>query len=155
MDLTPKSRLGLIVSTAACAVILAVASCGDDDDQSATTVNVTLREFSVTLNQSSASPGNITFHVSNTGEDAHEFLVIKTNLPPSGLPTEENGSYEENGPGTELLDEIELIEPGNSADLTLDLAAANYVLICNMVHVEDSGVEVHYALGMRTGFQVM
>jgi len=119
-----------------------------------TTVNVTLVEFSVTPDQATAPPGHVTFHVTNNGEDMHEFLVIKTDLAPDMLPTETNGSYEEDGPGTDLLDEIELIPSGESRDLGIDLEAGHYVLICNMVHQEEDELEVHYQLGMRTSFTV-
>jgi uncharacterized cupredoxin-like copper-binding protein len=155
MDLRPRTAFGWGFSIV-CAALLTVASCGDDDDDGTTTnVNVTLREFSVTPSEASAPKGRVTFHVTNVGEDMHEFLVIKTDLAPDALPTEENGSYEEDGPGTVLLDEIELVNPGESKNLTLSLKAGHYVLICNMVHVEDDGeVEVHYAMGMRTAFTV-
>jgi len=120
-----------------------------------TTVNVTLQEFSVTPDQASVPAGHVTFHVSNVGEDMHEFLVIKTDLAPDMLPTEANGSYLEDGPGTDLLDEIDLVPSGESRNLGIDLEAGHYVLICNMVHVEENGeVEVHYQLGMRTAFTV-
>ena len=141
----------------ACTVLLTLMSCGSDDGgggAARTTVNVTLDEFSVTPNQSSAPHGQVTFHVSNVGDDMHEFLVIRTDLAPDALPTEANGSYEENGAGTVLLDEIEDIDSGGSADLTLDLDSGHYVLICNMVHQEGAVLEVHYALGMRTDFDV-
>jgi len=138
------------------AALLMVGSCGDDNNNGpTTTVGVTLKEFSVTPAQGSAPHGRVKFEVSNAGEDMHEFLVIKTDLAPDKLPTEANGSYEEDGPGTELLDEIPLVNPGKSEDLTLNLKAGHYVLICNMVHTEDNGdVEVHYQLGMRVGFTV-
>jgi hypothetical protein len=140
----------------ASALALMLAACSEDDDDGATTINVTLRELSVTPQSATTLAGHITFDVTNVGEDMHEFLVIKTNLAPDALPTEDDGSYEENGPGTELLDEIEEIDPGDTAHLSLDLDTGNYVLICNMVHVEDDGeVEVHYALGMRTAFAVL
>jgi uncharacterized cupredoxin-like copper-binding protein len=120
-----------------------------------TTVNVTLKEFSVTPDVSSAPAGHINFHVSNIGEDMHEFLVIRTDLAPDMLPTEANGSYLEDGPGTDLLDEIDLVPSGESRDLGIDLTPGNYVLICNMVHTEDNGdIEVHYQLGMHTAFTV-
>jgi len=135
-----------------------LASCGDGNNNppppNSTTVDVSLQEFSVTLDQSTASAGDVTFHVTNNGEDMHEFLVIKTDLPPGGLPTLENGAYAEDGPGTDLLDEIEDIDPGDSKDLTLNLSAGHYVLICNMVMQEYDELEVHYALGMRTAFTV-
>jgi len=149
----------VVVCGIACAAWFQVVGCGDDNNHNnvmtQTTVNVTLTEFVVSTSQGSAPAGRITFHVTNIGEDMHEFLVIKTDLAPDDLPTEANGSYEEDGPGTDLLDEIEVVNPGNSADLQIDLQQGKYVLICNMVHMEDNGdVEVHYQLGMHTGFVV-
>jgi uncharacterized cupredoxin-like copper-binding protein len=132
-------------------------ACSDDghNGSKGTVVNVTLREFSLTPDRASAPQGNVTFDVSNVGEDEHEFLVIKTDLAPDALPTEENGSYAEDGPGTDLLEEIPLVAPGTMEELQLDLQPGNYVLICNMVHTEDNGdVEVHYQLGMHAAFAV-
>jgi hypothetical protein len=96
----------------------------------------------------------VTFHVTNAGTVPHEFLVIKTDRAPDALPTEPNGSYQENGPGTQLLDEIDGIDPGQSKDLVIDLDDAKYVLICNMVHEVSGTVIAHYARGMRTAFRV-
>ncbi len=131
-------------------VIISPVSTCEKSGGPASPVNVTLREFSVTPDRSSAPAGRIRFHVTNAGTEGHEFLVIKTDLAPDALPTEPNGSYEENGPGTQLLDEIEFIPPGESADLILDLEAGNYVLICNIVN----GPAVHYAFGMHAAFTV-
>ena len=50
----------------------------------------------------------------------------------------------------EPIDEIEDIPVGESQDVTVTLDAESYALICNIV---ESG-EVHYAMGMRTGFTV-
>lgn len=155
MKLTASSAAVVRVLCLACAGVLMLASCGDDDDGGTkTTVNVTLREFSVTPDQLSAPPGRITFNVTNGGTELHEFLVIKTNLAPDDLPTNPNGSYEEDGPGTELLDEIEEFEPGETEELTLQLGKGNYVLICNRVEIEDGEEEAHYSLGMFVGFTV-
>jgi uncharacterized cupredoxin-like copper-binding protein len=133
--------------------VLTSVACNDPDEASA--VNVTLREFSVTVDQATVPNGSVTFHVTNAGTVPHEFLVIKTDLAPDALPKESNGSYQENGTGTSLLDEIEDLDPGQSKDLTIDLDEAKYVLICNMVHVEANGSQdAHYARGMRTAFRV-
>jgi hypothetical protein len=134
---------------------LGVTSCNDSTAPSPVTVNVTQREFSLTLDRASAPRGTVIFHVTNAGEDTHEFLVIRTDRAPNDLPTEDDGSYLENGPGTQLLQEIEEVPPGTSKDLTIDLTQGNHVLICNMVHTEDDGtIEVHYQLGMHTAFRV-
>ena len=135
---------------------LAVMACNDHTAPSPVPVNVTLRSFNISLDRSTAPRGTVIFRARNVGtDDIHEFLVIKTDRAPNALPTENDGSYQENGPGTQLLDEIEDIAPGETKELSLDLAEGNYVLICNMVHQEDDGtLEVHYALGMRTAFRV-
>jgi len=148
-----KFKHPIVLVLACLTLTLPLAACDDDDDDG-TTVNVALREYSVTPDRTTAPSGNVTFDVSNLGSEPHEFLVIKTNLAPANLPIEINGSYEEDGAGTDLIDEIELILPGGSEDLTLDLSAGKYVLICNMVHVEGITVEAHYALGMRAAFTV-
>jgi hypothetical protein len=137
------------------AAALALGACSDSTEPSPVTVNVTLREFNITLDRASAPRGTVIFHVTNAGEDTHEFLVIRTDRAPNALPTEADGSYQENGPGTQLLEEIEALPPGATRDLTIDLTEGSHVLICNMVMVESDGtVEVHYALGMRTAFRV-
>jgi hypothetical protein len=135
---------------------LAVMACNEHTAPSPVPVNVTLRSFNISLDRSSAPRGTVIFRARNAGtDDIHEFLVIKTDRAPNALPTENNGSYQENGPGTQLVDEIDEVAPGETKELSLDLAEGNYVLICNMVHQEDDGtVEVHYALGMRTAFRV-
>lgn len=148
MSRKPTSRSRLAPLGLACATLLALAACDSNDDGS--TVQVSLSEFRVAPDRAVVSPGSVTFEVTNDGAEDHEFLVIRTDLAPDALPTEANGSYEEDGPGTELLDEIELVEPGETEDLTLELDEGSYVLICNMVE----GNEAHYALGMRTAFTV-
>jgi len=134
---------------------LGVMACNDSTAPSPVNVNVTLREFNISLDRASAPRGTVIFHVTNSGEDIHEFLVIRTDRAPNALPTEADGSYQENGAGTQLLEEIEEIPPGSSRDLTIDLSEGSHVLICNMVMTEPDGtVEVHYQLGMRTAFRV-
>jgi len=115
-----------------------------------TLVNVGLQEFTVTPATDSAPAGCVTFLVANAGTVSHEFLVIRTDLAPNALPTNSDGSYQENGPGTELIDEIAEISPAGTAELTLLLESGDYVLICNMV----IGNEAHYSLGMRAAFTV-
>jgi uncharacterized cupredoxin-like copper-binding protein len=128
---------------------LALPACGGGGG----TVAVTLQEFSVIPAQDSVSAGEVTFDVENTGpEDVHEFVVIKTDLAPDALPTDENGVVEEEGEGMEVIDEIEDIPVGETQSLTVDLDAGNYVLICNIWTEEEQ--EAHYSMGMRTAFTV-
>lgn len=146
-----KFGRGLAGVCALSAVALLLIGCPQNGGNlGGTVIDVSVKEFSVTLDAASAPAGLVTFRVKNNGTVTHEFLVIKTDLAPDALPTEDNGSYQEDGPGTELLNEIPGMNPGQTKTLALTLEAGNYVLICNMVN---QGV-AHYAQGMRTAFTV-
>lgn len=141
------------------AIVLVAAACTSASPSpgagggESTTVNVTLQEWSVLPEVSSAEAGEITFHVTNDGpDDIHEFVVIKTDLAPGDLPTDETGSVDEEGEGMEVVDEIEDLEVGASEDVTVTLEAGSYVLLCN-IYSEDEE-EAHYEEGMRTAFTV-
>jgi len=139
-----------LLSSIALIAGMALMACDNDDNDDGTTVDVSLVQFAVTPDRMSAPDGDIRFRVTNNGTVTHEFVVIRTELAPNALPTEANGSYMENGPGTSLIDEIEDIAPGQTVSLELDLPEGNYVLICNMV----GPAGAHYALGMRVRFTV-
>jgi uncharacterized cupredoxin-like copper-binding protein len=150
---------GLVLVTLA---IVAAAACGDDDDDAggdgdgASTVAVTLKEFEVVPDNDSVSAGAITFKASNTGpEDAHELVVVKTDLAPDELPTSDDGSADEEGEGVELIGEIAEFAVGAEAEATFNLTAGKYVLLCNVVEELEGGeTESHYKNGMRTAFTV-
>ena len=152
MSVKRRTSLGLILSSVASLAFIPLVACngGDDNVTPHTTVNVSLKQFSVTPAMAAASAGDVTFHVTNAGSVIHEFLVIDTDLAPDALPTNADGSYYENGPGTAVLGSVEDMDPGVVKDLTLNLKAGKYVLICNMV----AGGVSHYASGMRTAFTV-
>ena len=117
----------------------------------ATNVAVSLSEYTVIPTPSSAFAGTISFDVTNYGTVEHEFLVVRTDLAPGSLPTNADLSYEEDGPGTTLVDEIPGIPVGQSASLVLDLPAGHYVLLCNEV----VGGMSHYHMGMHAAFTLL
>lgn len=100
--------------------------------------------------------GSVTFNAQNAGpDDPHELVIVRTDLPASELPTREDGAFDEDAEGVEVLAEIEEFAVGGTESLTLDLAAGHYALLCNLVEVEDDGaVESHYKMGMWTDFEV-
>ena len=129
---------------------LGLAACSSEEN---TTVDVALQEFSVTPAQDSAPSGSVTFEVENTGpDDVHEFVVIKTDLAPEALPTDDKGAVNEEGEGIEVVDEIEDVPVGETQEVTVELEAGTYALICNIYDEEEQ--EAHYKLGMRTAFTV-
>jgi hypothetical protein len=150
-----RSRFFMPAMAGVALTALLAPGCNESTAPTRFPVVVTEREFNIALDRATASSGEVVFQVRNVGEDHHEFLVIRTDRAPDALPTEANGSYLEDGPGTQLIDELDDIAPGQTQVLVVNLAAGNYVLICNMVMVEDDGsVEVHYQNGMRTAFRV-
>jgi uncharacterized cupredoxin-like copper-binding protein len=129
---------------------LVAAGCGGGGED----VDITLQEFAIGAVPSSVRAGSVTFNIENKGpDDTHEFVVIRTDLDPTALPTEENGSVSETGEGMEVVDEVEEIPVGDTPTLTIDdLTAGSYVLICNIY--DEAEKESHYQEGMRTAFTV-
>jgi uncharacterized cupredoxin-like copper-binding protein len=124
----------------------------EEKPEGATEVDVTLREWEVSASTPSVAAGDIYFKVDNVGpEDAHEFVIIRTDIPPGELPTVDGKVPEDE---IDLVDEIEPFTPGSSASITVNLGPGNYVLICNITEVDDGEIESHYQLGMRTAFTV-
>ena len=139
-----KSRKLLMGIVLAILIIPVLTACGP------TTVDAALTTYNITLDKDSARAGEITFHIHNDATDlTHEFVVFKTDLPADQLPLNSEGIVDEEASGITLIDEQEDIEPGMSTDLTVNLEAGNYVLVCNI----DSD-EMHYQHGMHTPFTV-
>jgi len=129
----------------------AVASTGGTS--SAGAVAATLQEWAVGTTPQSAAAGDVTFDITNVGpDDAHEFVVIRTDLSLIDLPTDETGAVDESAEGIEVVDEVEEIAVGASESLTVALDPGAYVLICNIYDEDEQ--EAHYQEGMRTSFTV-
>ena len=140
-------------STAASTAASSAAATTGSTGESGTSVAVTLQEFAIAAAPASAPAGSVAFDVTNDGpNDVHEFVVIKTDLGPTELPVDDKGVVDEEGEGMEPVDEIEDIAVDANETLTVDLAAGNYVLICNIYDKKDQ--EAHYSEGMRIGFTV-
>jgi uncharacterized cupredoxin-like copper-binding protein len=105
-----------------------------------TSLNVKLSEFKVTPAKKSISHGKVTFKVSNTGSMMHELVVIKTNKKAADLASG-GGSASEKG----SVGEVEL-PAHKSKNLTLNLKAGHYALICN--------IGGHYMAGMHADLTV-
>ena len=112
---------------------------------SETTIDVSLTEFVVEPSTGTASAGAFTFNVSSDGAIFHNLRVIATDLAPDALPTDD---------ATFGVDESQLdvvassadLDPGDAEELTVDLVAGSYVLICN--------IPTHYDIGMTVAFTV-
>lgn len=118
-------------------------------EPSDTTAAIELREFSVDPARTAARPGTVTFEVTNTGEIAHEFVLVRTDLPHAQLPRLDNGEGADESQ-LDIAGRIDEISPGDTEELTLELENANYVLICNFYTDSTS----HYLSGMYDRFVV-
>ena len=137
---------------------------GDDGNGSSSSSSVTISmddrgeggAYSMTPSPASIAAGSVTFDVENVGLIAHEFKVVKLNedgmaADLTALDTEaglisETGNMVD-GVGTVLGSLLEADLPADgSDDLTVDLEAGEYMLLCN--------VATHYQLGMWTTFTV-
>ncbi len=110
-----------------------------------TSVDVSLTEFVLEPSVDSVPAGTVTFNVTSDGAIFHNLRVIATDLAPDGLPTDD---------ATFGVDESQLdvvassadLDPGDAEELTVDLEAGSYVLICN--------IPTHYDIGMTVAFTV-
>jgi uncharacterized cupredoxin-like copper-binding protein len=131
-------RLAVVIGV----VALFLPACSSDNAD----VNATESDYQIELDTNSAAAGELTFGIQNDADQTHEFVIFKTDLAPDALPTNEDGDVDEEGEGVEAIDEVEDIEGGSSADLTVDLEPGSYVFICNLPG--------HYRQGMYVGFTV-
>jgi hypothetical protein len=160
--------VGLAVSAAACeddeedgdadAPTAAATDEGETpagDSASETTVEVDMSEYLMSPDPTSAPAGSVTFNANNIGGAAHELHVIRTDLAPDALPTNADGSFDEEGEGVEEAGHIEEVEAMSAGSDTFELEAGAYVLICNLVdEAADGTMTSHYAEGMFSAFAV-
>jgi uncharacterized cupredoxin-like copper-binding protein len=139
---TLAATLALAVLTVACSKS---SDGGGGDTSGSSTISSTMKDFAISLSSTNASPGEVTFKITNDGPSTHEFVVIKTDDAPEALPTQ-GPEVIEDAAGLSNIGEAEDIETGGTATLTLTLESGNYVVICNL--------EGHYKGGMHAGFTV-
>ena len=127
--------VGLAVTVAACAAASETIPADVD-------VAVRMQDYKVLLSVDTVKPGTVRFGVKNEGGMEHSFELIKTDLPFDKIPTTGDAKAREDG----LVKQIKSLGVGKVSVVTADLAAGNYVIICN--------VAGHYQLGMRAALAV-
>jgi plastocyanin len=92
-------------------------------------LEVALGEWAVTLEASAIMPGRVTFVVRNRGTIPHGFEI------------EADGNSSGSGSGDGLKAETELLQPGETARLSLDLLPGVYKVECLVDGHDDRGME--------------
>jgi uncharacterized cupredoxin-like copper-binding protein len=146
-------RPGSVLLLVAVLALLNVSCSGDDGGGTGGDgtgggggVGVTLADYSVSLDSTSLSAGDVTFNVTNDAGQVHEFVVVQTDLAEDALPLDDGGDVDEESTEISPVDEIEDIEPGTSPSLAVTLEAGSYVALCNLPG--------HYEQGMHAAFTV-
>jgi uncharacterized cupredoxin-like copper-binding protein len=93
---------------------------------SGTSVNVTEKEFAITLSQATFSPGTYTFTIKNTGSFPHNLAIEGPGVDQKTSPT---------------------IGPGQSGTLTAALQAGSYELSCAVPGHKDRGMDMKIKVG--------
>lgn len=132
---------GLLMSGA---LILGACGGGSTAAASGATVTATMTDKEITFSVPSVTSGKVTFHVVNSGTVVHSLVLIKTDTPHDKLPADpkDPGKVQETG----SIAATGQIAAGQSKDITRDLAAGSYVVICNE--------PAHYLVGMHAAFAV-
>lgn len=117
------------------------------DGRNATVIGVNEFEYSIQLNTKTAPEGPMTFDLRNTGSLAHQFLLLKTDLPSDELPlAESTGQVNENSDELELIVKLPAYTHEEAPTFNLNVEPGHYALICNL--------QGHYARGMHIDFVV-
>jgi hypothetical protein len=119
------------------AVMLALVlmACSGSPQEPVGATDVYLDEFFITVDGPLAT-GTVDLSVTNDGEFAHTLLVT--------------------GPDGSVIAATELVAPGTTVDLGLDLPPGRYRLSCRIVVQDrDGGIIDHFEEGMRAGVEVV
>ncbi len=102
--------------------VLPATACGGGSSQPAGSIKVTLTEFKFDPKSVSAKSGKVEFFLVNSGTTSHDLVIT-------------------DGSGKQVA-KSELIQPGNTAVLTVDnLAAGSYTIFCDVAGHRESGME--------------
>jgi uncharacterized cupredoxin-like copper-binding protein len=109
----------------------------------------TLKEWS--LEGSATLPAGPTeIAITNGGNFAHEFVVIKDTTYEDAPKNDLGTVLEDKLPAGAVLGEVEKIEKGASAKLSVDLAPGKYLFVCNI----EFGPNSHAGKGQRLNVTV-
>lgn len=104
-------------------------------------VNVTERDFRISVVPTHLSPGDVVVSVHNRGPENHELIVVRAGS--STLPLRPDGvTIDEDALAATTVGALEPGAPGSVRRLRLRLAPGRYEMFCNMAG--------HYLGGMRT-----
>ena len=122
-------------------------ACGGGTSNPPGAIQVRLEDFKLHVAVATAQSGQVTLHLVNDGPSTHEFNVDRTDLASDQLPLRADGlSVDEGSALLKRMGSVEILEAGDTKNLTLDLQPGHYVLYCNL--------EGHYLGSMHATLDV-
>jgi len=116
-----------------------VESSVDDPLEVASTVDVELADYAISVEGDSVPAGVVTLSVLNQDRAPHDVVLVATDLPADRLPT--NGiRVDERSLEIEIRARTPSLQPGTTGSLTAKLTPGLYTLVCTVPH--------HYAREM-------
>ena len=137
-----RRRSYLAVAVAIAALLAACSSAAPAT--AGPTVTVTMTDKEIQLSDASVPAGPVTFNVVNKGTIIHSLVVIKTDAPQDKMPADPSDAAKVKESGSVAA--TGQMAVGSQKQLSRQLAAGNYVLVCNE--------PAHYAVGMHIGLVV-
>jgi uncharacterized cupredoxin-like copper-binding protein len=126
---------------------MATTATGSGVGTSGNAITATLTSYEIIPGSTTFAPGRYTLSATNQATEAHELVLLKTDLAPDALPYDATQKTVIEDQVTKVT-EVEDVQPGTTKAGTesFDLAPGKYVLICNLAE--------HYKKGMYAVIEV-
>ncbi len=101
--------------------------------------------YGLTIDPNPAQAGDTTLVITNRGRLAHNFLIVRTDLPEGALPLDSDSVHVDE-PSVDVVFKSRDLEPGEVESVSVFLEPGRYLGLCN--------IEDHYQEGMVTTVEV-
>ena len=125
-------------------IVAVLSSCSSAAPATARDITVTMTDKEIALSEANVPVGLVTFTVVNKGTTVHSLVILRTYLTHDKIPADPSDAskVQETG-GIAATGQLAV---GTSKQLSRQLAAGQYVLVCNE--------PAHYIVGMHTALVV-
>lgn len=152
-----KREVWSVLGLAAASLVLG--ACADDGTTgglvSGATVHVTLNEWTITPDRTTAPAGSMTVIADNKGADVHDLVLIETDIAPGSLPVTTAGDVDLKGAGVLVISTVADVAPGATGQFRLDDSTPGaYVFVSTVATSNGKTVGHPYAKGMFHAFTI-
>ncbi|HEY3218949.1 MAG TPA: sulfocyanin-like copper-binding protein [Candidatus Limnocylindria bacterium] len=133
-----------ITATAVLALVVLLGACGQSAAPSAGTITVTMTDKEIRLSETAVNAGLYTFDVINKGTVVHSLVLMRTDVPHDKMPADPADASKVKETGT--IAATGQMAVGASKQMSRQLAAGQYVIVCNE--------PAHYLVGMHVALVV-